>query len=363
LAAGLGWLTKTPALFLVPVVGLFTLIDLWRHPIQRGAAPALGQLWQRLQPAALWFAIGALVFVALWPAMWVHPIATLSNLFGGAERFVEEGHNSPLFFNGQVIQNGNIDLRYFYFYPLTYLWRSTPVVLVGLALAAWGYFGRREPFQRPGARLAAAGLVILIVLFLAGFTLAAKKFDRYLLPVYAPLDILAGLGWYSLAAFVWSRRPAGMLRYSLVLLALLAVGLQGYLSLRTFPYYLDYYNPLLGGSRSAAQVMHVGWGEGLDQAARYLNQKPGAAKLTTISWSSTGCLSYFFKGKDRAFWFDAGNEKDQWAQFNKSDYAVIYINQQQAHLAQPVLDYVAQLKPEHTVWLNGIPYAQIYKIH
>jgi hypothetical protein len=45
-------------------------------------------------------------------------------------------------------------------------------------------------------------------------------------------------------------------------------------ALWTFPYYLSYYNPLMGGPRKAPQVMQIGWGEGLDQAGRYLDRNP-----------------------------------------------------------------------------------------
>ena len=133
-------------------------------------------------------------------------------------------------------------------------------------------------------------------------------------------------------------------------------------ALSTYPYYLSYYNPLIGGSRVAPQVMQVGWGEGLDQAARYLNQKPGAAKLKVISWYATGPFSYIFEGFDRSLWYTSNLDAEQWEKFITSDYAVIYISQWQRGLPKPVLDYVAQLTPEHTVWIDGLEYARIYKL-
>jgi hypothetical protein len=142
-----------------------------------------------------------------------------------------------------------------------------------------------------------------VLIFLVGFTISAKKFDRYLLPTYAPLDILAGMGWSSLVAVLASTRQ-GFLnsfgKYAALFVGLLIIVLQAGLSLQNYPYYFTYYDPLMGGSSKAPAVMHVGWGEGLDQAARYLNQKPNAAQLSAISWGSTGCLSYFFKGTTRS---------------------------------------------------------------
>ena len=56
------------------------------------------------------------------------------------------------------------------------------------------------------------------------------------------------------------------------------------LVLPTRPYFLSYYNPALGGGRTATQVLLVGWGEGLDRAAAYLNTKPNAQDLLVSSW-------------------------------------------------------------------------------
>jgi hypothetical protein len=368
--AGLSWLTKTPSLFLVPVVGLLALAQAWPsspHPtVNTVRLPGLQCLWKHIRIGLAWFALAAVVFTVLWPSMWVQPLQTLSNLLDGALRVVEAGHNSAVYFNGQVIPDGNLGLSYFYYYPLTYLWRSTPLVLLGLLLSAWGALTRRAPFDRPEARQVAFGLVILVLIFLVGFTLSAKKFDRYLLPAYAPLDILAGMGWTSLVAELVTTSK-GFLKtfgsYVAMPMVLLVVALQASFSLRTFPYYFTYYNPLMGGGQKAPAVMHIGWGEGLDQAARYLNQKPDAARLSAISWGSTGCLSYFFIGSTRSILLEQTTDEIQLRRLLNSDYAVTYINQEQAQLAKPVLDYVAQLKPEHIIWLNGIRYAEIYKIH
>jgi 4-amino-4-deoxy-L-arabinose transferase-like glycosyltransferase len=373
LAAGLSGLTKTPALFLIPVVGLLALLEARSRSRMDGEHRLAGQLrladlpvlWAQLRPWLAWLALSALVFTLLWPSMWVQPLQTLANLLDGALRVVEAGHNSAVFFNGQVITDGNLGLSYFYYYPLTYLWRATLPVLLGLALAAWGVLAQRAPFDRPEASQAALGLLLLGMIFVVGFTLAEKKFDRYLLPAYAPLDILAGMGW-SCLVMEMATAHKGLLktygRLTALLIVLLIVALQAGLSMKTFPYYFTYYNPLLGGGSQAPEVMHVGWGEGLDQAARYLNQKPDAAQLSAIAWGSTGCLSYFFAGSTRSILLEQTTDEVQLKRLLDSDYAVIYINQVQAQLASPVLEYVAQLKPEQTIWLNGIRYADIYKI-
>ena len=78
-----------------------------------------------------------------------------------------------------------------------------------------------------------------------------------------------------------------------------AIAIQTIVALQTYPYYLSYFNPLMGGSQRAPQVLMIGWGEGLDRAARYLNDKPDADQLYVMSWYFPGCFSYFFKGISR----------------------------------------------------------------
>ena len=57
--------------------------------------------------------------------------------------------------------------------------------------------------------------------------------------------------------------------------------IQAVLVLRCHPYYGTHHNLLLGGSRVAQHVLHLGdQGEGLDLAADFLNQRPGAERLT-----------------------------------------------------------------------------------
>jgi len=76
IGAGLSWLTKSPALFLAPFVGLLALADLLRSR-QGGKSIRLPDVWAYLRPLLAWSGIAAAVFVLLWPAMWVEPLGTL----------------------------------------------------------------------------------------------------------------------------------------------------------------------------------------------------------------------------------------------------------------------------------------------
>jgi hypothetical protein len=223
-------------------------------------------------------------------------------------------------------------------------------VLVGLLAAILGYIRKREPLNRPETRATVFGLLLFVLLFSVFMTFGTKKFDRYLLPVYAPLDIIAAIGWVSLAHWLAEKAHHSALRDNPYLILAAIVGLQMFWSLKTFPYYFTYYNPLMGGTSKAPEVMQIGWGEGIDQAARYLNNKPNAEQLRVGSWYSIGSFSYYFSGRAQTL-------------NNNADYAVIYIHQWQRYTPKKMLDDLSGKSPEHTIWINGIEYIRIYKLN
>ena len=367
ISAGLAWLTKSPAFFLLPFFGLMLLLK-WGSGQRRGSGrthrpgqthrSAHTEVWREFSPLLIWVAVAAGVFVLFWPAMWVDPLGSLSRVFSLASSYASEGHDSRIFFNGVIYDIGQSPGN---FYPLVYLWRATPATLLGLALALLALlFPRRLPLKLERRRLI---LVILTfsVLFALFLSLSAKKFDSYLLPVFAPLDLAAALGWvaaYETLQGRFRRWSARVARTSTALLVSLITLAQGYHVLQSYPYYLNYYNPLMGGGKKAPEVMMVGWGEGLDQAARYLNQKPGAENMKVVSWSADGCFSYIFNGSSAGIDYDM-----KLGYLRRADYVVFYLNQWQRQVPYAeFLAYFEQFSPEHVIRIGDIEYARIYNM-
>ena len=355
-AAGLSWLTRSPALFLGLFFGFLTLLDLfarWRA----GGLAGLRSIWRSAWPVLLWTGIAVFTFVLLWPAMWLDPVGVLGRVFAQAFSYAAEGHDSEIFFNGSVLTGDPGWL----FYPITYLWRATPAVLAGLALALVAFIFRLPPFEKQEHRRVVAVLASFAVFFGLAISLGAKKFDRYLLPSYAPLDLLAGMGWLAPVKWSWGRSRRWWLRLGASAAVVLAVGSQMFLSIQTHPYYLSYYNPLMGGSKKAPEVMMIGWGEGLDQAARYLDAIPGAAGLRVMSHYPDGSFSYFFRGITVDLlnsWEGIYSE-----QLAGVDYVVLYIHQWQRRRPDPaLLEYFAAQQPEYVARINGLDYASVYKL-
>lgn len=343
-ATGLAWLTRSPAFFLGPLLVALTGLALVWLPAQ--GTPRPWAAW--LRGGLIWGGIAAGVFVLLWPAMWVDPLGSLRQVLDAAEEYAAEGHLKPIFFNGAIYAGD----PGFAFYPITYLWRSTPITWIGLALAAGAFALRRAPLESRPRRFVAVSLLVYALSYMLFMNLGAKKFDRYLLPSYLPLDLLAGLGWG--AALLWARQVAirrGTLRY-LPPAAAAIVAAQAALALSTFPYYLTYYNPLMGGSGRAPQVMMIGWGEGADVAGRYLDAKPDAAALTVASGYTNGPFSYFFRGRTLPITF-----------WHKADYAVLFAQDWQRQLpSRKSVAYFQHLTPEQVITLDGLDYAHIYNL-
>lgn len=376
-AAGLAWLTKSPALFLVPFVGLICLLEFGRQLVTSRVWQKAGHLaWQSAWPWLVWLGVGCAIFVLLWPSMWVNPIGTIQRIFNEANTYASEGHATDVFFDGRVITGDpgrptypEKYLKHTYyplsyvgrrFYPLVYLWRATPVVLVGLVLAAIGFFLRRKVPEERAARWTAVLLVIMALLFGIFMTLGSKKFDRYLLPVFAPLDLVAGIGWVLVTRWISDRFSPRVQRYSVPLVISGIALFQVTSILQTYPYYLTYYNPLMGGSAKAPQTMMIGWGEGLDQAASYLNARDGGDKLRVLAWYPDGSFSYFFAG-------ETVGSLEEWeetrAELDRSDYAVLYANQWQRYLPFPqYVDYFARFEPEKRIFIDGLEYIRIYNL-
>ena len=356
LATGLSWLTKSPSLFLLPFFGLLALIGMledWRNT----GKLSVSKLWPSIWPLAFLTTCAAGLFVLLWPAMWVRPVWSLGQVFGQSLSYAAEGHSSVIFFNGRIVLGDPGWL----FYPINYLWRATPGVLAGLVLAILAFALRIWPFDSAGNRRSGAILALYALAFGVVMSTGAKKFDRYLIPSFLSLDLLAGFGWAAMIVWVWKIRSA-LARLVAVAILAIAIGSHAFLAAKTYPYYLSYYNPLMGGSKRAPTVMMIGWGEGLDQAARYLNSQPGAEKLRVMSHYPDGSFSYFFKGETLEqidHWEGPGSE-----QFKNVDYFVLYYHQLQRQQPDPaLLAYFERQTPEYTVHINGLEYARVYNLH
>lgn len=276
LLGGLSLLTKTPGAFMALFVGLLLLAAWLTHRIS----------WrQALVSLSLWGLVAGLAFLILYPAVWADPIHTLRSLLEVGGRHVE-GAIRPIFFRGQLTFDADAS-----FYLFVWLFRTSPLVLLGLPVAIIVHL--RHTGSR---RFAIVALVTLALGFGLFITLVGKKHDRYLLPAFPSLTLVAGLGWDEVSKFIgrklegWAAFPSFLLPNILIAVVLLVQFLL-LLPFRSAP--LGYFNPLLGGPRTAVRWLEIGWGEGFGAAARWLNRHPRAEELIVATPSIPLLASYF----------------------------------------------------------------------
>jgi hypothetical protein len=333
-ASGLAVLTKAPSLVLGPLLPIVALSAPW---VDRGQWP-----WPRLaRSLVLAGLIGVGVIFALWPALWAAPSETIVR----AVRFTIDTsgeHRPGNYFLGQAVADPGP-----WYYLVVMMFRMSPLALAGLL--ALGVLLPRPVMRRP---------TVLLLIFIVGFilfvSLASKKLDRYAIPAFPALDLLAGLGlwtlWTWITPYLAERRIGEHARQLLacVATAFLAVGQALPLAV-TAPYPLAYYNPLIGGGPAAERVLLVGWGEGLDQVARYLNAQPEPEQQLIAVYFP---LELNFQGM-------VAGTVTQFGDPRPINYVVDYVNAAQRGHTPPE---VYGLVPQHEVWINGILYARVYRL-
>ncbi len=311
---GFGGLTKFTTLFIFPLLPLYSLLDKEHLPTR----PLVTGL-------AVWIAVAVIVWFAFFPATWVNMFDVLSMLNYGKDLALSP-HESGNFFLGQPVQDPGI-----FFYPLAIVLRLAPYTLIGVAAALFNIRHHRK---------IVFSLLFTSVAFLVLMTFQPKKFDRYVLQVFPLLDIVAACGLIGLIDAVRARLSV-VLRPAFAWVAVVVVlifNLAAY-----HPYYLAYYNPLLGGSSTAVRTILVGWGEGLDQIVRYLRQQHRDCTYNLVTDLPGGA-------EILQFYFPCEQVDSQ------TTYIITYISQVQRQQGQDM----QTVEPLFTVRLQGIDYAAIY---
>jgi hypothetical protein len=311
-AFGLGLLTKTPIVLVGPVVLVIALLS-----ARRWAFPAWG--------------LGSLaIAIAFWPALWVRPVDTVQRVID----YTTLKGGSPMDAGSYLLGTASLDPGPL-FYPMALLLRLSPVALLGIGALIWWRGGRTR------------SLVLILIAAMAvvglALTVAPKKADRYIIPAIPIVITLAALGIAQTARHGRRIWRVGVPGICFVVLLVSLIGVR--------PYPLSYYNPLLGGGAVASRLLLVGWGEGLDQVADYLNRQPDA-EHQTAAVIYPDSLDAQFTGQAVPL-----------SSYDLADIAVRYIAADQRGLTPPALDAaLQQVSPELEVVINGIRYARVYRL-
>lgn len=349
---GLAALSKSPGHLIVPLIVLLGAGEVLIGPARAGRPVLRTRFIQLL----IWCAIAGAVFAALWPALWVDPLGTSRRMLEETFDKVEAGH--LVFFMGQPTLDPGP-----WFYPYVIAFRLTPVAWLGLLLAGialgWtGLFRKRcvcHHSERTGFwAVGFIGLFVLSLLFFA--ELSPKKQDRYLLELFPLLDLLAAWGIVWLGeriAKLWVSRLSRFMLWSILGFWTVLVVFHAYPVVTHYPYYLAYFNPLMGGLPRAVETTLVGWGEGMEQVAAYLNAQPGAETAYVAAVPVQTLLPYY-RGKGENFYTNDVALR--------ADWVVLYVSQVQRLAPTPeIVRHFRAQRPEHVVELFGVPYAWVYR--
>jgi len=363
LMAGLAFLSKASSLFLIPFMAWPILLSNWpRGQGAGGAAQRRDALLHGAKTYLAWCVLSLLTVIVCWPAMWVDPMRPIGLVLGQVTGKVQGTGGDE---GGLLRGISLLDARLLT-YPITLLFQITPLALVGAAAAVW-FLGQDRcfPLRPKSGRLGKSIITLLFYIlgFIVSMSLASVKSGRYILPVSPAVQIVAAVGLCRLGESVAKVVRAPRTRLTTSTLGTMGLGLtillQAGLSLPHHPYYLTYYNPLLGGGVVAPRLVPIGWGEGLDQAAHYLNQKENATGLKAAMWDSDVRFASFFRGEIRKLNEECNGNSLPWEDI---DYVVLYIDNRGtgAPFGLSTAKYFDSLEPEHVVHIKGIDYVWIY---
>ena len=361
--AGLALLTKSPTIVLIPLAGLIFLVNIagsWRIEAQHRIL-----IGKTIKFYLIWSCGLALVYFVLWPGMWVAPGKMLFEVYGNAISYA---------FQGQRLQAAkeinpthfSLDVKGIAEYLISIVFKTTPILWIGVSLSLVGIFARKISPMGRNARQIIMHLLILTVLFILMFGVARGWNSlHYIMVAFLSLEVIAAIGlvW----GVSWLGEESAFFARKSVQLALLGalVLLQVVSTLPDYPYYYTYTNPLMHTLKPDMKDTSVGYGEGLELAAAYLAGKPGAKDLTVSSHLGIGPFSYYFPGVTHPLMYQSydylSDRSATWVR--ASDYLVIYdIQQRPIHMGAKLLAALEGVAPEHVITLNGLQYASIYKV-
>lgn len=357
-AAGFAQLTKSSSVVLLPLIGLLLLLDMFL----RRELPWKRRLFLFAGQAGAWLGTLVIVYFVFWPGMWVAPGQMLYEVFGNALSYAFEG--SRLSVTGAV-EATQFQFRLSDVFSLipSVLWRTTLIAWIGFILGVVAIVR-----QKWRVRIILGSVFLIGLLFIILFGVASgRNSAHYLLTAYVSTDIIAAAGYVSAA--MWLARHLNtepLRRYAIPVVGGAAVLLQAASAAPYFPYYYTYYNPAMEALQPGRQNPSFGYGEGLELAAQYLAQKPNAANSSVVAFYGRGAFSFFYPGKTeqlKPVYADKENLPDLIRAVEGSQYIVLYYElEHERNSPANVMQALSGVRPEKSIWMNGIEYIRIYRV-
>ncbi|HEV2108622.1 MAG TPA: hypothetical protein VGR16_10205 [Thermomicrobiales bacterium] len=355
--AALSWLTRLTGLVLIPII-LLVIADGAISRCRQGTQTGRVALLTATKTATVVVGASLITTIVVWPALWVDARGTIEYTIEQWRQSIETPHPWGLYFAGETVAGDPGIL----FYVFVFLYKITPFTLFGLALIAFASLFRIDSIIPRHSWRPIVILASFVLVYSVGMAAGTRKFDRYILPDFLFFDLLAAIGIVGVARLLWARRNIGWRIASGMAIVGLATG-QLFTALAQRPYMLDYYNPLLGGTRTAQEMLMVGWGEGLDQAADFILSQPGGETSVVRTSISRSTMLYFFPETVTVRGLgDIGTNRASAMTWADTDYAVTHILQWKRGIHGPVGPYLEDFQPLYTVTIDGVEFVRVYDL-
>ncbi len=362
-SAALAQLTKSSAMAMFPVIALMLAVSVFEKMKERGFKSAL---LDHVKIFGLWFVELAIVYIVLWPGMWVAPGKMLYEVYGNAFSYAFQGARLQV---TQELEPSKFSLAAARGTILGFLnsmiWRATPITWAGTILVLPFLFMRGGNTSPSVFKKLVLYLLVTAVMFILLFSIAqGRNSPHYIMTSYVSIDAIAALGWCALLewlAMKWETANRLMIRAGAAAI-LVALQLAGAFSF--YPYYYTYSNPVMTGI--TGQLRTSDYGEGFEQAAAYLAQKPDPESLTAFAFRGRGPFSYFFPGRTiilNPLFIEEPGMGSMFERLAQADYLVI--NDALAPRTDRTMlfvDALSEVIPEHVIQIKGVQTIRIYRI-
>ena len=254
---GLALQTKQSNALLYPLFGLFYLIWFFKVGKKENVKFLNKRFWSLLAIGI----ISLFVFVILWPMPYFH-LDVINEI---NQRIWLVKTSPPTVFWGRLMLSPVI-------YFITLFFITTPLLIIILTLIGFKAIDLKKNW------IMYLFIVWLLFPFVQSFYVWRVHGLRYIIQIYAPLSIIAAMGAAYIIEKLKLNTKAKFASVILIILYMFSIIYQ------MKPYYLDYFNELVGGPRGVYEKKYFElgwWGQGLREAGYYLQDN--AKKNSSIA--------------------------------------------------------------------------------
>ena len=362
-SAALAQLTKSSAMAMFPVIALMLAVSVFEKMKEHGFKSAL---MDHLKIFGIWLAMLVLVYFIVWPGMWVAPGKMLYEVYGNAFSYALEGARLQV---TQELEPSKFHIDTVGTTALTFvmyiLESGTIVTWLGVLLAVASLFLKGKNAPTLIEKKIFIYLFTATIMFILLFSVAnGFNYRHYIMTSHVSVSAIAALGWAIWLGWLGMQWETGNRLRVGVGGAVLLIILQLAEAAAFYPYYYTYYNPILAAITGKAPVSN--YGEGIEQAAAYLAQKPNAESLKVFAYRGRGPFSFFFPGKTiilNPLFVEEPGMSAMFERLKQSDYVVITdtLGLRSARNALFVQN-LNSISPEYSIYIKGVAPIRIYRV-